>query len=148
MNNMHKDKHKHKHKHKDKDEDLEDENDNDIEDEENDNEIEYDDKNDVEYVEVKNHTLDKGTVCQLINASIEEEAKAGHDYVDILEVIPPGEEYEDCAKAITEIMEDEINHALTLMKIGKKLGCKKPDLKRKDEELLKIVSHIHKIEID
>ena len=92
-------------------------------------------------------TLDKGTICKLINASIEEEAKAGHDYVDILEAIPSTEEYEECAEAITEIMEDEINHSLTLIRIGKKLGCKPPDLKKEDEEMLGVVNHIHKIEI-
>ena len=95
-----------------------------------------------------NGAIDKSTMCKLINASIEDEAKAGHEYVEILEAIPHSEEYEECAEAIKEIMEDEINHALTLIKIGKSLGCKEPDLKKEDEEMLDIANHVHKIEIE
>ncbi len=94
-----------------------------------------------------NGNIDKSIMCKLINASIEDEAKAGHEYVEILEAIPTDEEYEECAEAIKEIMEDEINHAITLMKIGKELGCKEPDLKKEDEELLDVVNHVHKIKI-
>ena len=98
--------------------------------------------------ETKERRIDKSTICKLINASIEEEAKAGHDYTEILEAIPTTEDYKECAEIITEILEDEINHSLALIRIGKQLECKPPDLNKEDEEMLGIVNHIHKIEID
>lgn len=92
--------------------------------------------------------LDKKIVCQLINVSIEDEIRAGHEYKEILEAIPDDKEYEECSRAIVKIMRDEINHAIILRKIGETLECKEPYLKKEDEELLKqfgIVNHEIKI---
>lgn len=95
----------------------------------------------------KHRSIDKGVVCQLINASIEDESKAGNEYTEILEHIPHTEEFEECSEAITKIMEDEINHAVTLIRISKALGCKKPELSEEDEAMYDIVNHVHKIKI-
>lgn len=91
--------------------------------------------------------IDRNVVCELINASIEEEANAKHEYAEILKAIPRDEEYEECSDAIVKIMEDEVNHAITLIKIGRALGCKKPELDEDDEDIVDIVNHIQEIEI-
>ncbi len=92
--------------------------------------------------------IDKSVICQLINASIEDESKAGHEYAEILEAIPKNEEYKECIEAILKIMEDEMNHFLILIRIGKELGCKEPKLSDEDEDFLKVSNHIHKIKIE
>ncbi len=91
--------------------------------------------------------IDKSVICQLINASIEDESKAGHEYAEILEAIPKDEEYKECAEAILKIMEDETNHFLILIRIGKSLGCKEPSLSKEDKDFFKVSNHIHKIKI-
>lgn len=91
--------------------------------------------------------IDKSVVCQLINASIEDESKAGHEYAEILEAIPQEEEYRECIEAIVKIMQDEINHSLILMRIGKALGCKEPELSKDDEELISLSNHIRKVKL-
>lgn len=67
---------------------------------------------------------DKSIICQLINASIEEESKASDEYGEILDVMPEDEEFEECIEAVAEIMEDELKHSVMLKRIGKRLGCK------------------------
>lgn len=91
--------------------------------------------------------LDRTVICQLINASIEGEAHGAHEYVEILEAIPEDEEYHECSEAVKKIIEDEINHSLILIRMGKQLGCRKPELTEEDEEILKVAGHIHKVKL-
>lgn len=67
--------------------------------------------------------LDKSIVCQLINASIEEEIEAKNDYLEILKVIPNDSEFKECSEAIEKILKDENKHSVILIKIAKKLEC-------------------------
>lgn len=92
--------------------------------------------------------IDKNTLCKLINASIEEENKACHDYIDILEIIPNDDNYEECRELVTEILEDEISHSLALIKIGKQLGCEQPELTDDDKEMLRMFEDDHETELD
>ncbi len=91
--------------------------------------------------------IDKITICQLINASIEDELRAGHEYVEILDFIPSEPEYKECSETLVKIMEDEANHAIKLIKIGKMLNCKPPDVKKEDKEMLKVVNHISEVKM-
>lgn len=98
-------------------------------------------------INISHKKLDKNTLCKLVNASIEEEIGAANEYAEILALIPKDDEFEECADVIKEIMEDESKHAFDLIKTGKTLGCKAPDLKEEDKKILDIVNHVHKIEI-
>jgi len=89
--------------------------------------------------------FNKQLICKLVNAAVEEETNAGKEYAEILAVIPDEDEYKECSEAIVKIMEDEANHALTLIKIGKQLNCKEPKLSEDDEELIELSKHLHKI---
>lgn len=87
--------------------------------------------------------LNKTVICQLVNALIEDESKARHEYTEILEAIPKDDEYKEFIETIIKIKEDEINHGIMLIEMGKKLKCKEPNLTDDDAEFFKIVSHIH-----
>lgn len=88
---------------------------------------------------------DSNLVCKLINAAIDDETKAGKEYSEVLAAIPDESQYKECSEAIIKIMEDEANHALTLIKIGRHLNCPEPKLSKDDEELIEISKHLHKI---
>lgn len=91
--------------------------------------------------------FDKKTICKLINAAIEDETQAGREYSEILKVIPLQDEFDECSKEVVKIMEDEMNHALILIKIGEKLGCEEPHLSKDDQELIELSKHIYKIKL-
>ena len=61
---------------------------------------------------------------------IKDETDAGHKYAKLLKDVPI--EDEDSSKEVIKIMEDEANHAIGLIKIGKIYGCGKPKLKKED----------------